>query len=696
MDKFREMFAEVKNLPLLRRGLVYKRYRWQPSEAFIMVFIGLAVGLASGVGVWIFKRMIDVAHQAFFEVLDGSLQVWGSWTVMLMPVLGGLIVGLVVYRLIGEERHHGVAGIMEAAALTGGRLRYKRMPAKALASALSIGSGASVGPEDPSVQIGANLGSMFGQWMRLSDERVRSLVAAGCASGIAAAFNAPIAGVFFSLEIILGEISGSAFGIVVLASVISSVFTQAVSGPEPAFHVPAYTFETPWELPLYLGLGLLAGPISALYIRLLYFAQDIFQDGMKIPVWAKPMVAGLVVGTVGIFLPEVFGVGYDTIGSVLNGQTTDFWLLLALMGAKLALTPLSIGGGFLGGVFAPSLFIGAALGAAYAVGLDWLSPGLNVIPGAYAMVGMAAVLAGAVHAPLTAVLLLFEMTNDYRIILPVMFAVVVSMVLSQRLIRESVYSMGLARKGIRLERGRDVDVLETITVEEVMRLAPLSLLETDSLEHVMDIFAQTRHHGLPVLNAQGELAGILTTQELGRLQDRDVSSMRVGDICVRDLHVAYPDETIGRALRRMGGRDIGRMPVVSRSEPNHMVGWLRRSDLIRAYDIALARRTAQRHRIHQVKLGAISGENVRIFEIPVEAGSPCDGRRVKDVPWPSNCLVASLRRSRSVIIPHGDTVLRAGNTLVVLVEGGTEEDVSYLCKTARIGDEGAKDAGKSS
>ncbi len=660
-------------------------HRWQPSEAFVLVVIGLVVGLASGAGVWLFKRLIDLAHLLFFDRLGGLLQAWGDWTVALIPVMGGLVVGLIVHYLIGEERHHGVAGIMEAAALAGGRLRYKRMPAKAVASAFSIGSGASVGPEDPSVQVGANLGSMFGQWMRLSDERVRSLVAAGCASGIAAAFNAPIAGVFFSLEIILGEISGSAFGIVVLSSVISAVFTQAVSGPEPAFHVPAYSFNAPWELPLYLGLGVLAGPISALYIRLLYLTQDIFHERVKAPRWTKPILAGLIVGVVGIFLPQVFGVGYDTIGSILNGHTTSFWLLLALMAVKLVLTPVSIGGGFPGGVFAPSLFIGASLGAAYAAGLDWLSPGLNVIPGAYAMVGMAAVLAGAVHAPLTAVLLLFEMTNDYRIVLPLMFAVVVSMVISQRLIRESVYSMGLARKGIRLERGRDVDLLETITVDEVMQPAPLSLLDSESVERATEIFAETRHHGLPVLNEEGELVGILTTQEFGSLQDWDVSSLRVGDICVRDLQVAYSDETIGQALRRMGGRNIGRLPVVSRGDSKHMVGWLRRSDLLRAYDLALARRTAQRHRIHQVKLGATSGENVRIFEIPIEAGSPCDGRKVKEVPWPSNCLVASLRSRRNVVIPHGDTVLRAGNILVVLVEGGGEEEISYFCKKSVTG-----------
>ena len=224
----------------------YKGKRWierlQPSEEILFGGLALIVGLTGGAVVWLFKKFIDLIHQFFFGDFATSLTSFGDWAVVFLPLLGGLIVGLMVYFFIGEERHHGVAGIMEAVALAGGRLRYKRLPIKALAAALSIGSGASVGPEDPSVQIGSNLGSMLGQWLHLSEERVRTLTAAGAASGIAAAFNAPIAGIFFTLEIILGEISGGSFGIIVISAVMSAVYTQAVSGPEPAIHVPAYAF----------------------------------------------------------------------------------------------------------------------------------------------------------------------------------------------------------------------------------------------------------------------------------------------------------------------------------------------------------------------------------------------------------------------------------------------------------------------
>lgn len=653
----------------------------QPSESVVLVGSALVVGVTSGAGVWLFKWLIDQVHQLAFGDLGTALASMGSWTVVLLPVLGGLIVGLILHFFIGKERHHGVAGIMESVALAGGRLRYKRIPAKAVAAAISIGSGASIGPEDPSVQIGSNIGSMFGQWLHLSDDRMRALVAAGAASGIAAAFNAPIAGVFFALEIILGEIGGMALGIVVLSAVISAVFTQAIAGPEPAFHVPTYTFNSAWELLFYLALGSLTGLIAALYIRSLYIAQDIFHDWIKTPRWIKPAVAGIAVGIVGIFLPQVFGVGYETIGKILNGEYMGIMFLLGLMVAKLILTPISIAGGFPGGVFAPALFIGAALGGAFGHTASLLFPQLRIVPAAFAMVGMAALLAGSVHAPLTAILLLFEMTRDYRIILPLMFAVVVSMLISQRLSRDSVYTLGLARKGIRLERGRDVEVLEAVTVGDVMRPAPITLHETDTLAQASEMFLQTHHHGAPVINDRDELVGIFTLEDLNRNEIETWPSRTVGSACTRELIVTYPDETIGVALRRMGVRDIGRIPVVARDNPRQLLGLLRRSDLVRAYDAALTRRAALRHRIHQLRLDSSQDSQVSVIEIQVEPGAFCDGKKISQVSWPHQCLLSSVRSGHRIFIPHGDTLLQAGDVLMAVVEGDqTQRELQRLCQ----------------
>lgn len=641
----------------------------------------LLVGLTSGIGVWLFKRLIDLAHTVMFNGLGAAFRAGGAWSIALLPVLGGIVVGLIMHFLLGEERHHGVAGIMEAVALAGGRLRYRRVPLKAVAAALAIGSGASVGPEDPSVQIGSALGSFFGQTLRLSDERVRTLVAAGAAGGIAAAFNAPITGVFFAIEIILGELgSGGALGGVVVAAVISAIFTQAVSGPQPAFRVPAYPFRSALELPLYLGLGLLAGPVAALYIRALYTAQDIFQ-AWRAPRWLKPGVAGLIVGLAGIALPQVFGVGYETIEGLLNREPMPLTLLMALLVAKLVMTAVSIGGGFPGGVFAPSLFLGATLGAAYGAVVEQLFPGLNAAPPAFAMVGMAAVLAGAVHAPLTAIILLFEMTNDYRIILPLMFAVTIGLLLSQAIQRDSVYTLGLARKGIHLQRGRDVDVLEAITVGEIMQTRAVTLRENDSLATAADVFMRTRHHGLPVVNDAGELVGIFTIQDLDRAQESHKGTaekaLTVGEVCTRDLLVTYPDESLGAALRRMSIRDVGRLPVVARENPRQLLGVLRRTDLVRAYDIALTRRAVLRHRAHQARLSAYGGVDVE--EVTVQPGAPCVGRRIRDMPWPHDCIIATIRRGRQVIIPNGNTVLQAGDVLVAVAEGRARADLKRLC-----------------
>ncbi len=652
--------------------------RLQPSGAIVLGAVAVITGMATGAGVWLFKQMILWASALFFGRLGGALAPLGGWTVALLPALGGLVVGLLWHRFVGEERYHGVAGIMETVALMGGRLEYHLAPVKTVAAALSIGSGASVGPEDPSVQIGANLGSFAGQKLRFSDDWTRALVASGVAAGIAAAFNAPIAGVFFALEIVLGEISGGALGAIVLAAVAAAVFTQRVAGPEPAFHVPAYAFQSVAELPLYILLGLLAGGVATLYVSALDTAKSSFRR-WQVPSWLKPAAAGLAVGIVGIWLPQIFGVGYATIDQIFNGAEMAVPLLLALLAAKLVMTAVSIGGGFPGGVFAPSLFLGATLGAAFGEIAKLLFPTLAIAPPAYAMVGMAAVLAASVHAPLTAILLLFEMTQDYRIILPLMFAVVVGLLLEQRLRRDSVYTLALSRKGLRLQRGRDIEVLEGITVGEVMETGMATLAEGDTLAAATDILTQTRHHGLPVLSAGGDLAGILTVQDLEMSPVRRPQATTVGEVCSRDLLVAYPDESIGTALRRMSVRDVGRLPVVAPDNPRRLLGVLRRVDLVRAYDLALTRRAQNRHQIQTARLDVSTGE-LSVVEIRIEKGAVCDGALVSKVAWPRDSVIASVRRRNKLLIPHGDTRLRAGDALVVVAEGEALAAVRRLCE----------------
>jgi CIC family chloride channel protein len=432
--------------------------RLKLSETTIIAAASVVVGICAAAGVWLFQRLIKLTNAFYFGEIGAEISRYGEWTIILVPCLGGLVVGLLAryFIYVHKEKFAGVAEIKRSVALENGRLNYRRAPARVIASILSIGAGASVGPEDPAVQIGSNIGSMVSQKLCLTPDRVRALTAAGAAGAIAATFNAPLAGMFFAMEVILGSLGGRSFGFLGLAAFASATFTYAVVGREPAFPVPQYTYHSMWELPLYFILGLLTGPVAALYSRLVFSMRDRFSK-WKVPALVKPVFTGFVLGLVAIWLPQVMGFGYDTIGSVLQGAMPPLSILVGLFIAKLLLTPFCLGGGFFGGVFAPALFIGSMFGAVYGVIVQGLFPGLQLEPSAFSLVGMAAMLAGALHAPITAIFVMFEMTRNYQIILPLLFATTISLAVSQKLERESVYTIGLARAGIHLEKKPEED-----------------------------------------------------------------------------------------------------------------------------------------------------------------------------------------------------------------------------------------------
>ncbi len=635
------------------------------SESARQGLAALIVGLFSAIAVLLFKTLADGIYLGLYRGLGSHLPPWG---LILFPALGGLLIGLLRQTWLPEERFSGVGGIMEAVALAGGRLRYLHMPLKAVLAALSLGVGAPLGPEDPSAQIGANIGTVMGQWLRGSEEQTRLLVATGAAAGIAALFNAPIAGVFFAIEIILGELVTSQLSAVILGAVLAAVIGQAGRGlinAPPLLTIPTYTFNNPIEILFYLGLGALAALVAVTYIRTLHWVHDKMQR-LPLPTWIKPALVGLVIGLVGLRFPELLGDSYAATGQLLKGSYWVPALLLLVLVLKMILTASSLGAGFMGGIFAPALFIGAILGELYGTALNALFPTLGLSPSTFAMIGMAAVLAATIRAPITSIMLVFELTNDYRVILPLMFAIVTGNVLTQLLEPESAYTFNLTRKGIHLQRGRDVDILETLTVAEVMDKTPLTVTSNLPLRMVSAILAQFHTHGLPVLTPQGELYGVITLQDIERASQENPANLNrpIADFCTRDLLLAYPDETVQEALQRMSSRGVGRMPVVERNNAAGLIGWLHRADIIRAYELALVRRTTQNLRREQIQLGTTSGASV--FELEVQAGSPADGRLVSDIIWPEESLVASLQRRRQLIIPRGQTRLQAGDRLAVV------------------------------
>lgn len=648
--------------------------RWQPPERVVLVATALIVGVGAGFGAVGFRLLIESITRLSFQGLPAVLGSLGRYYIVIVPAIGGLIVGPLTYFFAREAKGHGVPEVMEAVALRGGRIRPVVGLVKALASSICIGTGGSVGREGPIVQIGSAWGSTVGQWLHFSDERVRNLVACGAAGGIAATFNAPIAGVIFALEVILQEFSVGYFSTVVISSVTASVIGRVVVGDVPAFPVPAYSLISVWELPLYAVLGIVAAFVATGFVFLLYKSEDIF-DAWRFPEYLKPAVGGLAIGVMGLWVPQVFGVGYETIESTLLNENTAILLLVLLVG-KLVATSFTLGSGGSGGVFAPSLFMGAMLGGAFGSVIHGVFPQSTASGGAYALVGMAAVFAGAARAPITAILILFEMTDDYLIILPLMLSTVICTLLAEQLSHESIYTVKLARRGVRLALGRDIDVMQGVFVKEAMTpVADLDIVSSAmSVGDLARSFDRTRHHGFPVVDEKGDLYGVVTHRDLEEAMHRgDIGDLAVEDIAASPPLTVYPDDALWVALKRLGVRDVGRLPVVDRNNPRRLLGMLHRHDVIRAYNVGILRRLDAQQRAERLRLGKLG--DTQFVEIEIGLKSPVMDRKLREMRLPENCIVVSVQRGRKVVIPHGDTVLGAGDKVVAFA---TEEAAAEL------------------
>mgnify|MGYP001260559956 FL=1 len=652
------------------------------SESGVIMLTALIVGVGAGLGAVVFRWLIDSVQHLAYGGLGGLLESVSPLHLLIIPALGGAIVGPLVWRFAREAKGHGVPEVMEAIALRGGRIRPRVAVVKALASAVCIGTGGSVGREGPIAQIGSALGSTIGQLFHLSDERVRNLVACGAAGGIAATFNAPIAGSVFALEVILGQFHSVYFGAVVISSVVASVVAHAFEGDTLAFAVPAYSLISPWELIFYVLLGLLAAVTAVAFTRLLYFSEDLW-DRIAFPEYLKPVIGGLLLGLMGILVPKIagfpriFGVGYDTITQALSGELV-LQVTVVLLFAKVLATVITLGSGGSGGVFAPSLFIGAMLGEAFGQIVHGLFPEITAPMGAYAMVGMAAVFSGAAHAPVTAILILFEMTGDYKIILPLMLATVISTLVSRLISPESIYTLKLTRRGVHLSQGQDIDVMQSITVGEAMTTEVDTVSVNMSLDDLADEFARSHHHGFPVLDDAGELVGVVSIQDLEWAKAAGPTEGRVaGDIATKEgLQVAYPYEPMWKALRRLGRRDLGRLPVVEEEGSQRLVGMVRRADIIRAYDRAIAARAHHQHRAEMLRLGPVDDARLMQFRIP--SGSPVVGQRISDLRLPEECLIISVRRGRKLHMAHGYTTLEKGDQVTLFSASECMLDVEGL------------------
>jgi len=588
----RAMFEELQDFQRSLIGYIRSVFLREYAKLSILAaMIGCAAAFIA-IG---FRYLILFFQDIFFS---GGTPLHNDLGVMIViiPAIGAVFVGLITHFWAPETKGAGVAEVMQAVQVNKGRVR-KRVPiAKALASSLTIGSGGSAGREGPIVQIGASFASIVGRFFKLTSTEMRIMVACGAAGGIAATFNTPIAGAIFALELLLLEFKTRSFVPLIISSVFATVVSRNVLGDYPTFDVGlefGQTSPSPFELVLYLLLGLLAGLIGVLFIKTLYKIDDVFA-AIKMAPYTKPVLGALMVGAIALFYPSIMGVGYDTVGMALNGEMDGLFpkqlsllpivvLVCTLLFMKLIATSLTLGSGGSGGVFAPSLFLGAMLGSAFGMAAIEFFPGETTGYGAFALVGMAAVLAATSRATLTAILMLFELTSTYEIILPLMFACVVSDVVSSLLTKETIYTAKLAKRGIKYVHDLEANILEYVRVKDAM-YTDFTIVRPDmTLDDIEDFELETGEKGFPVIDQDGKLRGIVTATDVRKAYDKGMEKAVIREIMTKRVVTVFPDDSLQSVVEKMVLRDIGHIPVIDPGNPNRLLGMLDRESVLERY-----------------------------------------------------------------------------------------------------------------
>ncbi|CAM5661151.1 H(+)/Cl(-) exchange transporter ClcA [Streptomyces avidinii] len=569
--------------PFSAEGAANALRRTQAGLLLPAILVGAGAGLGAVGFRWLIEAVTRVlsGHDDYSSAghADNPYVPWlGPYFVLLAPVVAGAIYGPLVYRYAKEARGHGVPEVMYAVARQGGRIPPRVAVVKSIASALCIGGGGSVGREGPIVQIGAALGSTGGSILRMGEERLRLLVACGAAGGIAATFNAPLAGVFFAMELILRDFTARGFGVIAVASVTASVIGRAALGDAPFLHLEPLGAGHLASYALYVLLGAVAGAVGVLFSKVLYGVEDLCDAVWHGPEWLRPAAGGLLLGGILLALPEMYGVGYPVLGEAAVGGYAVGFLLVLLVG-KIVACSVTIGIGGSGGVFAPCLFVGAMLGSSFGQTMDHLAPGVTGSATTYAVIGMGAVFAGAARAPITAVVIIYELTGEYGIILPLMAAIAVATGVSHALSRDTVYTTKLRRRGVDL----DLTGPAAIEVRAAMGPPPLPLAPGTGLREAAAAMIAADARRLPVVDGRGRYEGSVAALALSRAlgeglpQDTRVEA-------VRD----YPPsllagQSLQEAMPLLAANEGDGLPVLD-EERRHLLGWVsHRSALLALY-----------------------------------------------------------------------------------------------------------------
>lgn len=658
------------------RGLALLRDRETAGFLGISLLVGVAVGVGAALLIWTLE-----AVAAGFERIDTAVFDGARWFVIISVPGGVTVAWWLARRFAPEVSGDGVPEAAASLAVRGGHMSTRSIPLKILATAFTLGGGGSAGREGPIVQIGGAVGSSISRRFGLGEDQVRSLVAAGAAAGIGASFNAPIAGMLFALEVILGSFAVRHMSAVVLSSVAAAVTLESLVPEEELLRGGIYELGDPRELILYAGLAVAAVIAAYLFLRLLDVVER-FSDRNARPAWLRPVGLGLVVAGIGLIEPNVLGTGQHFVNRLLLAQTVEeagvalpefaASALLVLALGKIVATALTVATGGSGGAFMPSLFIGATVGAGYAKLIAPVWGFSELLPGAFAVVGMATVFAAVGRAPLTAILIVFEVTgaNDYGLVLPLMLSAAFATFVADRVHPHSVYTLALARRGIQPLRSGEVDLLDTVTVGEVMRPPKLVAGPDMTVAEAARMMDDAHSHGLVVMD-DDRLVGILSITDVDRAGGSG-SRVPVSEAMTARPVTVGPLTPVSRALERMAVLGVGRLPVVSDTDAADLVGVFQREDAVNAYHLALGAATGDQLARDRLRQRVDPGAGYFDFRIP--PGSHADGEAVRSIGW-EGCTLVSVRRGTEVLVPTGATVLVSGD---VVTGFGTPESKSRL------------------
>jgi CIC family chloride channel protein len=549
-------------------------------EGQIFLVLALVIGALTGLAVVAFILLTERMGMRLYPV-GGA-----PWRRLLFPVAGSLSIGYLLYRYFPNARGSGVPQTKAALFAREGRITLRTVLGKFFCTSATLASGIPLGREGPSVQIGAGIGSVLGRFLGLSTEQVKKLIPVGAAAAIAAAFNTPLAAVLFSLEEITGDLYAPVMGAVVLASATAWVVLRVLLGDHPLFKVPQYQLVSPAEFAVYAVLGVAGGVVSAVFVRLLLGMRARFLRFPQKTVWFQPVAGGLLVGVMGWFVPQVMGVGYGFVGEALNGRMA-FQLMALLVVLKLFAVTGSYASGNAGGIFGPALFIGAMLGGTVGTVAHHLFPAYTATPGAYALVGMGAVFAGIVRAPMTSVVMIFEMTQDYAVIVPLMIANLVSLFIASRLQHEPIYEALAVQDGIHLPSAKTRQRYGQRQIIGVMRTASEALPAEITVREALERARSSKVPTWLVTDRRG-VVGVINVsrleRELAEGADKTLGELVDGAIFP---HV-HTDQGLDLALERMGANRIEILPVVNRADVHKLEGVVTLRDVLNAYGVSRA------------------------------------------------------------------------------------------------------------